>query len=69
MQTSRAQKVTVHIPQHLLQAAIAVTQKNITDTIKFSLEEIARKQAYDNLRKSRGKIKFSINVNKMRDDE
>lgn len=67
--SEKIQKVTVHIPQHLLKAALATTHKNITETVKSGLQELARKQAYENLHKSRGKIKFSIDFNKLREDD
>ena len=59
----KTQKVTVHIPVNLLHDAQTVTGKGITETIKIALNHFARANAYEELQKMRGKIKFSI-VNK-----
>jgi hypothetical protein len=68
-QENKIQKITVHVPQVLLQNAVKALHKNITETVKFGLEEIIRKAAYDDLRQSRGKIKFSIDINELRGDK
>ncbi len=65
----KTQKVTVNIPQNILKMAQEATHKNITDTIKYALQEIAIRNAYDGLRNSRGKVKFSININKLREEK
>lgn len=62
------QKVTAHIPVNLLHEAQEVTGKGITETIKIALDQLARSHAYEDLRKMRGKVKFSINVNELRKD-
>jgi hypothetical protein len=64
----QSQKVTIHIPKHLLQSALEATHKNITETIKDALQQFSQKNAYENLRKSRGKIKFSITAADLRRD-
>lgn len=69
MQTNRMQKITVHIPQLLLHAALEVTKKNITETVKAGLERMAREQAYENIRNMRGKVKFSVDLNKLRKED
>lgn len=69
MQTNRIQKITVHIPQLLLQAALEVTKKNITETVKAGLERMAREQVYENIRNMRGKVKFSVDLNKLRKED
>lgn len=69
IQENQIQKITVHIPQTLLQNAVKALHKNITETVKAGLEEVIRKAAYDDLRQSRGKIKFSIDINELRRDK
>jgi hypothetical protein len=68
-QTQEIQKITAHIPKDLLQAALNVTHKGITETIKVGLEQIAREKIYDNFRRHRGRVKFSINLNQLRKDK
>ncbi len=64
----KTQKITAHIPVNLLQEAQSVTGKGITDTLKIALSQLARAHAYEDLRKMRGKIKFSIDVEELRKD-
>lgn len=62
------QKVTAHIPVNLLHEAQSVTGKGITETLKIALSQLARANAYEDLRKMRGKIKFSIDLDELRKD-
>lgn len=68
MHTKMTQKITAHLPIDLLHDAQAVTKKGITETLKIALTELARANAYEDLRKMRGKIKFSINLKELRKD-
>ncbi|OFW80004.1 MAG: hypothetical protein A2887_06800 [Alphaproteobacteria bacterium RIFCSPLOWO2_01_FULL_40_26] len=69
MKASKIQKITVHIPRELLQKAMGRKHKSITDTVKEGLEYLARAQTYENIRQMRGKVKFSIDFDKLRNDE
>ena len=62
------QKVTVHIPVELLHDAQTVTGKCITETITIALRQLMRANAYADLRKLRGTIHFSINLEQLRDE-
>lgn len=62
----QTQKITVHIPVSLLNEAQAVTGKGITETLKIALSQLARAHAYEDLRKMRGKVKFSIDIEELR---
>jgi hypothetical protein len=66
--TETQQKVTVMLPSKLLEEAMAATQKGLTPTIRQGLEAIAAGRAFDNLRKRRGKVRFSISVDELRED-
>ena len=68
MPHEQTQKVTAHIPVDLLQEAQAVTKKGITETLKIALSQLARSNTYEDLRKMRGKVKFSINLEALRKD-
>ncbi|OGT63106.1 MAG: hypothetical protein A3E85_03965 [Gammaproteobacteria bacterium RIFCSPHIGHO2_12_FULL_45_12] len=68
MAHEQTQKVTAHIPVHLLHEAQAATGKGITETLKIALIQLAHAGAYEALRKMRGKIKFSIDVEDLRKD-
>lgn len=64
----RTQKVTAHIPVDLLQEAQSITGKGITETLKIALNHLARLNAYEDLRKMRGKINFSLDLEELRKD-
>lgn len=63
-----AKKITIEVPQTLLKKAREATGKGITATIRQGLELVAASRAYEGLRKLRGKVKFSINLKKLRED-
>lgn len=62
------QKITAHLPVDLLHEAQTITGKGITETLKIALNHLARANAYEGLRKMRGSISFSINIEKLRED-
>ena len=64
----QTQKITAHISVNLLHEAQSVTGKGITETLKIALTHLARANAYEELRKMRGKVKFSINLENLRKD-
>ncbi len=65
----QTQKITAHLPVSLVPEAPEVTGKGITETLKLALIQLTRAHAYDDLRKMRGKIKFSIDINELRKDK
>ena len=69
MLPEQTQKVTAHIPVNLLHEAQSITGKGVTETLKIALAQLARANAYDDLRKMRGKIKFSIDLKELRKDK
>jgi hypothetical protein len=52
-----SQKITVEIPQDLLERAQRVTGEGITATVRRGLELLARAEAYDRLRGMRGRVR------------
>jgi Arc/MetJ-type ribon-helix-helix transcriptional regulator len=61
-------KITVHIDPELLAKAQKATRAGISETVRKGLELLAASEAYDRLLKMRGKMKFSINLNEIRED-
>jgi hypothetical protein len=61
----RLKKITVQVPEELLTRA-REQGEGITETIRGALELKARRQAYQQLRELRGKIKWSISLREMR---
>jgi len=61
-------KITVEIPQDLLEKAQQASGSGITQTIRTGLQLLAASQAYDNLRQLRGKVRFSRTWKELKDD-
>jgi hypothetical protein len=61
-------KVTVELPSDLLERARASTGEGITATIRRGLEMVAATRAQERLLSLRGKVKFSIDLDKLRED-
>lgn len=63
------QKITVHVPKYLLEAALKATHKNITDTVREALEDISTKKALKNIQSMRGQFNFDdLNIGESRED-
>lgn len=65
---STPKKVTVEIPADLLRRAQKSTGEGITGTIRKGLELVAASRSYDELRRLRGRVAFSIDLRKLRED-
>ena len=65
---SESKKVTVVLPADLLERATMATGKGITPTIREGLEAMAASHAYEGLRRLRGKVKLSVNLDELRRD-
>lgn len=61
-------KVTVVVPADLLDRATQATGKGITPTIREGLETMAACHAFEGLRRLRGKVKLSIDADRLRRD-
>lgn len=62
------QKVTVHVDRELLRRARKRTGKGVTATIRQGLELVAATDAYEQLRALRGKVRFSLDLQTLRED-
>jgi hypothetical protein len=62
------QKVTIHVERDLLRRAQERTGKGVTATIRQGLELVAASEVYDRLRALRGRVRFSIDLKKLRED-
>ena len=63
-----ARKITVEGPRDLLRKAQLSTKKGVTATIRRGLELVAARKAYDDLRRLRGRVRFTIDIDALRDD-
>ena len=65
---SEKRKITLEVPEDLLQRALASSGEGITRTVRRGLELVAAGNAYDNLRQLRGKVKLGIDLERLRED-
>jgi hypothetical protein len=64
----QAKKITIQVPENLLRRAQKATGLGITPTVKQGLELLAASESYEKLRRLRGKVKFSIDLQALRED-
>jgi hypothetical protein len=63
-----ARKITVDIPEELLEKAQQATGAGITQTVRTGLQLVAASQAYDRLLQLEGKVRFSLTWEELKDD-
>jgi hypothetical protein len=63
-----ARKITIEVPEDLLEKAQKATGSGITQTVRTGLQLVAASQAYDRLLELRGKVKFSLTWQELKDD-
>ena len=61
-------KITVEVPQALLEKAQQASGAGITETIRTGLQLLAASQAYESLRQLRGKVRFSRTWEELKED-
>jgi len=60
-------RITANLPESLLQEAMRVTGKGITDTLIEGLRRVRQARAYQKAQALRGKISLKINVEESRE--
>jgi hypothetical protein len=61
-------KITIEIPEELLEKAQQATGSGITQTVRTGLQLVAASETYDRLLELRGKVKFSLTWEELKDD-
>ncbi|MFZ1991230.1 MAG: hypothetical protein WAW96_15835 [Alphaproteobacteria bacterium] len=61
-------KITVEVPAELLDMAQAETGKGISETVREGLKKLASMRAQKELLALRGKVKFSMTWQEMKED-
>lgn len=61
-------KLTIQVPEELLERATAASGQGITPTIRRGLELMAASGTYAKLRRLKGKVKFHIKLAELRED-
>ena len=62
------QKITIPVPADLLAKAQEATGQGVTATVREGLRMVAARTAYQRLRELRGKVEFSIDLERLRED-
>jgi len=65
---STLRKITVEVPAHDLEMAQELTGAGVTETVRVALKRLASIRAQNELRKLRGKVKFSMSWQEMKYD-
>ena len=65
---SEMRKITAFVPAELLASAQAYTGEGVTETLRQGLEKLAHQALYDRLRALKGKVKFDISLDELRED-
>lgn len=63
-----ARKVTVEVPESLLEKAQEASGTGITQTIRTGLQLLAASRAYDRLLQLRGKVRFGRTFKELKED-
>jgi hypothetical protein len=63
-----ARKITVHVPEDLLERAQKATGEGPTETVRQGLRLVAAGDVYRRMAKLRGTVKFSIDLAQLRED-
>jgi hypothetical protein len=66
METAR--KITVEVPQELLEKAQRASGTGITQTVRTGLQLVAASHAYAKLKRLRGKVRFARTVAALKSD-
>jgi len=63
-----ARKITVEVPQELLERAQRASGTGITQTVRTGLQLVAASRTYARLRQLRGKVRFTRTLAELRAD-
>ena len=65
---NRLRKITVQVPENDLIDAQSYTGEGVTETVRAGLKKLASAKAQRELRKLRGTFKFTIDLDRLRED-
>jgi hypothetical protein len=63
-----ARKITVEVPQELLERAQEASGTGVTQTVRTGLQLVAASRTYARLRKLRGKVRLSRTAAELKSD-
>jgi hypothetical protein len=65
--STRRRRITANLPARLLDEAMDVTGRGITDTLVRGLELVRRARAYDRAMALRGKVHLAVDLDESRE--
>ena len=65
---NRARKITVEVPEKLLEKAQRASGTGVTQTVRAGLQLVAASLTYARLRRFRGKVRFSRTLAELKAD-
>ena len=66
--TVKERKITVHVPEELLERAQKSSGQGITETIRQGLRLVAAGETFRQVARLRGTVKFSLDHARLRED-
>jgi hypothetical protein len=63
-----ARKITIEVPEDLLDQAQKASGEGITQTVRAGLQLVAASHTYARLRKLRGKVRFTRTLEELKSD-
>ena len=63
-----ARKITIEVPEDLLDRAQKASGAGITQTVRTGLQLVAASHTYASLRKLRGKVQFACTIEELKSD-
>jgi hypothetical protein len=64
----RERKITVHVPEDLLDRAQRSSGQGITETVRQGLRLVAAGETFRRVAQLRGTVKFSVDMSRLRED-
>lgn len=61
-----ARRITANLPDDLLESAMQITGKGITETLIEGLEQVQRRRFYERSLALRGKLRLSVDLEETR---
>jgi hypothetical protein len=61
-------KITVHVPEDLLDRAQKSSGQGVTETVRQGLRLVAAGDTFRRVAKLRGRVKFSLDLARLRED-
>ena len=61
-------KITVHVPEELLDRAQKSSGQGVTETVRQGLRLVAAGDTFRRVAKLRGRVKFSLDLARLRED-